>query len=320
MKKKITFIAVLLVASFAASSISAQLRVRQHGFTMLGNNDYELGDVFQEIRDTTTMLKIYGYGTYGVKARLSFGDQFWQGMYNVVLGEAGTGNTDQLWLHGRDGLCATYNTVGQDTLLYFYPLDDEVLNIKCPVRSNGVYLTSDERLKENVEHIDDALSVVSALNGVSYQYRAAQKPAQDDAMLDELAAMDTTGSIARYKTESEKIYANRSKRSTHYGFLAQEVEEVLPELVHTDKDGIKSVDYIAVIPLLVNAIQELRAELTEVKGKEQQNAPAHAPRQTTGTDEIADGLLKPALFQNVPNPFNVDTQIRYFLPQLLHEN
>ncbi len=307
------------VCLLIATNVFAQLRVRQHGFTMLGNNDYELGDVFQDIRDTTTMLKIYGYGYAGEKARLSFGDQFWQGMYNVVLGEAGTSNTDQLWLHGRDGLCATYNTTGQDTLLYFYPLDDEVLNIKCPVRSNGVYLTSDERLKENVEHIDDSLSVVSALNGVSYQYKATQRPVQDDATLNELAAMDTTGSIARYKTESDKIYANRNDRSTHYGFLAQEVEEVLPELVHTDKDGIKSVDYIAVIPLLVNAIQELRTELAEVKGEEQQNAPAHAPRQTTGTDEILDGLLKPTLYQNVPNPFNADTQIRYSLPETVQQ-
>src|SRR5262249_44104738 len=39
------------------------------------------------------------------------------------------------------------------------------------------------------------------------------------------------------------------------GFLAQEVEGVLPELVHTDAQGYKSVAYINLVPLLVEAIK-----------------------------------------------------------------
>ena len=93
---------------------------------------------------------------------------------------------------------------------------------------------------------------------------------------------------------------------------------MLPELVHTGKDGMKSVDYIAVIPLLVNAIQELQAQLAEVKGDEPLKAPARAP-QATGTDDIAAGLAVPALYQNTPNPFTADTQIRYSLPESVHQ-
>ena len=292
----------------------AQLRVRPHGATMLGNNTSELNLIFPELRDTVTMLKIYGPGaSNGEKGRLSFGDQLWNFAYNVMLGEAGQGNTDQLWLHGRNGLCATFNG-GADTLLSYFPLDEDVLDISCPVRSNAVYLTSDERLKQDVEHIDDALSVVSALNGVSYRYKSPEVDTRSDAMLDQLAAIDTTGGAARYKAESEQMRANRADHSTHYGFLAQEVEQVLPELVRTDKDGMKSVDYIAVIPLLVNAVQELRTELAEVKGQQAPKAPAQTP-QTSGTDDIADGLTVPALYQNIPNPFTADTHIRYCLPE-----
>ena len=43
----------------------------------------------------------------------------------------------------------------------------------------------------------------------------------------------------------------------HAGVIAQEVEKVLPEVVYTDKDGMKSVAYGNVIGLLIEAIKEL---------------------------------------------------------------
>ena len=46
----------------------------------------------------------------------------------------------------------------------------------------------------------------------------------------------------------------------HYGFVAQEVEAVLPELVTKNNEGIKSVNYVEVTPLLINALQQLNAE------------------------------------------------------------
>lgn len=315
MKRFTKLFLAALVAVMATQGAQAQLTVRPNGSTMLGSNFFETGGIFPEDRDTTTMLKIFGPGySLGEQGRLSFGDQYFSWYKTVLLGEAGTTNTDRLWLHGKDGLCATFNASASDTLFTYFPLVEDVLNIHCPVRSNGVYLTSDERLKQNVEHVDDALSVVAALNGVSYQYRPVPRPEQDKAQLDRLAAADETGSIARSNAAFDNFYENRSDGSTHYGFIAQEVEQVLPELVHTDKDGYKSVDYIGVIPLLVNAIQELRAELAEVRGEQVLNAPARAP-QTTGTDNIAAGLAKPALYQNIPNPFNADTQVRCALPE-----
>ena len=44
------------------------------------------------------------------------------------------------------------------------------------------------------------------------------------------------------------------------GMLAQEVESTLPELVSTDKQGYKSIDYTKLTPILVEAVKELKAE------------------------------------------------------------
>ena len=48
------------------------------------------------------------------------------------------------------------------------------------------------------------------------------------------------------------------KKTKRYGFIAQEVEEIYPELVSTDHKGIKTLNYIDLIPLLLEQIKELK--------------------------------------------------------------
>ena len=50
------------------------------------------------------------------------------------------------------------------------------------------------------------------------------------------------------------------------GVLAQEVEKVVPEIVETrEHDGYKAVKYEKLVPLLINAINDLKAEIEELK-------------------------------------------------------
>ena len=49
------------------------------------------------------------------------------------------------------------------------------------------------------------------------------------------------------------------------GVIAQEVEAVLPEVVHTNEDGIKSVAYGNLVGLLIESIKELKAEVEQLK-------------------------------------------------------
>jgi hypothetical protein len=47
------------------------------------------------------------------------------------------------------------------------------------------------------------------------------------------------------------------------GFLADDVEQVLPDLVHEDSDGWKSLDYVGLVPHLVSAVQEMQQQLAD---------------------------------------------------------
>ena len=55
----------------------------------------------------------------------------------------------------------------------------------------------------------------------------------------------------------------------HYGFLAQEVEKIFPELVYqtTGSDSMKSIDYFGFIPLLIQVLKHQHQELNQLKKK-----------------------------------------------------
>jgi hypothetical protein len=91
--------------------------------------------------------------------------------------------------------------------------------------------TSDIRLKENFESIPNALELVTQLNGLYYTWK---KDAGED-------------------------------KPRKLGFIAQEVENLIPELVKTDSEGMKSVDYIGVIPVLVEALKNQQKQIDELK-------------------------------------------------------
>ena len=113
-------------------------------------------------------------------------------------------------------------------------------SLKCDNSGNvtatgNVTAYSDARLKTDIHTINDALSICGKLRGVSYKWIADGKPS--------------------------------------IGVIAQEVEEVLPEVVltqqvldHTGEKEVKSVDYGKIVGVLINAINELKAEVDELKG------------------------------------------------------
>ena len=102
------------------------------------------------------------------------------------------------------------------------------------------YYTSDARLKENVTEITGALAKVSQIRGVEFDWTQSH--------------IDERGGEDGYFVRKHDI-----------GVIAQEVEAVIPEVVATRDNGFKAVRYEKLIPLLIEAIKELQAEVAELK-------------------------------------------------------
>ncbi len=112
------------------------------------------------------------------------------------------------------------------------------LDVNGGIRCIGaVNTSSDARYKADIRPVAGALETIGALHGVSYEWNRAGFP--------------------------EKDFPHRRS----LGFIAQEVEKVLPEVVTRDADGYYSVAYSEVIPVLVEATKELRAENATLRQK-----------------------------------------------------
>jgi len=70
---------------------------------------------------------------------------------------------------------------------------------------------------------------------------------------------------------SSFIFKDDPKNKTHFGFIAQELEELYPSLIENKPDtkysNLKAINYLEIIPLLVNKIQKMQKEIDELKEK-----------------------------------------------------
>ena len=86
---------------------------------------------------------------------------------------------------------------------------------------------SDKNKKDNIESLVDAINVINKIVPVSFTW---------------------------------KDNGNKA-----YGVIAQDVEEILPDIVSTNKEGVKSVSYTQIIPFLIQVIQEQHKEIQKIK-------------------------------------------------------
>ena len=101
---------------------------------------------------------------------------------------------------------------------------------------------SDKRLKENIKPIESALDKVSKLQGVTFDWKDKEKE------------YDQFGKPHKLQEWKNDI-----------GFIAQDVQKVVPELVRENENGMLSMRHQGIAPILLEAIKELKAEIEELK-------------------------------------------------------
>lgn len=304
MKKLV--LSLFLTTSFL--SLNAQFRMNSHGQVEVGKvlNPTDLpADI---VPDTLSRLKIIGpYGENGSWGRLSFGDQFSFYGSNVVLGEYGFEDTDQLLLHGKNGIYLTY---GSEQAVASYDINSgDYFKFNTDVMAKGVMLASDSRFKENIKSLDYGTKDLSQITPVTYTLKAPT------VKKERMAAGDNAKLVADQQ-RFEKFYSDPRRTSPRIGFIAQEVADVFPELVYTDSAGYEYVDYIGFIPLLVNVVNEQQQRIDEL---ETELGMVKSNPQRLKTASI-DGIeaIECKLFQNTPNPFSESTEIAFTLSETVN--
>jgi hypothetical protein len=137
-----------------------------------------------------------------------------------------TGTNNQIAYFSSGTLAGTNNFTWNGSTLYV----NGALNVTGDVTA---FYSSDKNLKTDIVVIDRALDKVSLIKGVTFNWN------------DKAEGKDT------------------SRREA--GVIAQDLEKVLPEAVITRDNGVKAVDYDKIIPLLIEAIKDLKAEVEALK-------------------------------------------------------
>ena len=111
------------------------------------------------------------------------------------------------------------------------------LKVEGDIAASGdivAFNTSDERLKNNIQPIQNALDKVNTLGGYTFDW-------------------------------NEEL--QKARKGHDIGVIAQEVQSVLPEIVVQRENGYLAVDYEKLVPVLIEAIKELSAKIKELEKK-----------------------------------------------------
>jgi hypothetical protein len=122
------------------------------------------------------------------------------------------------------------------------------LKVSGKAISSGWYIFSDEKLKLNFKPIVGYNKLLQ-LETYTYKYKTNNKE------------------ITKEMLEQKKDTAVTYDENVHFGFKADEVEKLFPDLVVVDENGIKSVNYIEMIPLLLEIIKQQDTKIKVLEEK-----------------------------------------------------
>ena len=223
---------------------------RSHGATGFYFQDYGTGirAVAPEggnYGSVSTYSGIGGWEGYSIGGRMVF-------MHDMNTNVGIYNDVDNEWMFyaSRNGASRMYYN-GSDKL----QTTNTGVHVSGKILTDGINETSDVRFKTAISTIDGALGSVLKMNGVTYDWRRDEFP--------------------------DKNFTDVKQ----YGLIAQELEKIIPELVNTDEEGWKSIEYTHLVPVLIEALKE-QQQIIESQKQDINNLELKADANATQIEAI----------------------------------
>lgn len=226
-----------------------------------GSSDAKAVGVRGSAYKSTAYTNGMSFGTLGIAGNAQSGYNY--GVWGQLLG-SNNGTAIFATVPGRaetllNGMYAGYfrgnvyieDKVGIKTTSPSYDLD-----VNGTIRCVSLTQTSDLGIKKDVKNLNKGLIDVTKLKGVTYKLKTAE-----ELGLSKISMASDTGMVDLPINSISAEVANKE----YTGFIAQDVQAIFPELVSEGSDGVLSVNYIGLIPVLVEAIKQQQAQIEELK-------------------------------------------------------
>lgn len=341
MKKLLILISLMMLM---AANTSAQLKVTSDGRVriassqttsgstlIVGNRQYESNTTIAGITGSTTAKESKNnVGVIGViDANSNISNDKNYGVLGIVQ--------EMNYAHGRNyGLCGMIGFPGNHyggagvygtNCTYYYDYPDNIQGLYAGFFHGGVkvigdlvasnvFIPTDSRLNRNVVSLNEVRGETSTLdnllsmNVIEYNMKSRANKKLPSSI--EQQETEANREVLEYLMKDERKMCSRR----HYGVDAKELQKIYPDLVLEGQDGYLSVNYVELVPILIRSIQELKAELDEVKGNssrmDAETRGASLESETT-PNVLSSTVHSNILYQNTPNPFKERTSIRFKL-------
>jgi len=289
MKTNIRILFVLLTSIIISNNSNAQLKVRTNGTVKIGTESTYPSGGSLEITGINQTLEARIFPASANIAR------FWtiNSVYAFGFGIDQSGYGQIFRNINSPSSIMTFNSNGDFGIgrTPSYKLD-----VNGSIRVNTTIYTSDSLLKSNINNLKNQASNLDKLRSVSYNLNTSSTTENNEIQTE---TMNPNKQIGKKVNEAERL---------HYGFIAQEVKKIYPELVYEDDAGIMGIDYVAFIPLLV---EELKNQNKIIEGLKQDITALK--ESSVNFSSVTKDNSNGELFQNFPNPFNENTTIKFRL-------
>lgn len=265
--------------------------------------------VFGKVVANQSFTSDKNYGVYGsCQVNSNHGRNF--GVSGMLTFSPGASNYGGAGVFAADYSYLFSNPVNIQGLYALYTYGPT--HISGQMTAQEIYTPADERLSEDVEPIamdnrdeGQAIDNLLKMNVLEFRLKSHEgvKAPEDMNEMTE----DDRQAYEYLKKREDKVLSRR-----HFGLSAQELQKIYPNLVLEGQDGYLYVNYTELVPILIRSIQELKAELDDVKEKSS-NARQTRSAFSGGDEEFTEAASRNILYQNTPNPFKEQTTIRFSL-------